>query len=112
MRTIGKFIAGLVLLLFAGCATAPATTVSLPKKRADECRKHCKTLDMELGAVVIVMNSAGCVCEPKRPPAANAQPNQRGNAAAVAGGAAIKATIEAQKQKTAPPPESQMAQPQ
>ena len=103
MLKIRGLIAGLVFLLFAGCATAPATTKSLPKERADECRRHCKTLDMELGAIVIVVNSAGCVCQPKRPPNSS-QPDQRGNAAAIAGGAAVKATIEEHKKKTVPPP--------
>ena len=110
LKTRG-LIVGFALLLFAGCATAPATTKSLPKKRADECRRHCKDLDMELGAVVIVINSAGCVCQPKRPPNST-QPDQRGNAAAIAGGAAVNATIEVQKQRTAPPPVKPSSQPQ
>ena len=57
----------LVPFLFAGCATtAPATTATLPKERATECKAHCHALDMELGAVVVVMNSTGCVCTPQK----------------------------------------------
>lgn len=55
----------LLCVLSTGCATLPATTLSLPKERATECVKNCEDLDMKLAAVVVIRSSAGCVCEPK-----------------------------------------------
>ncbi|MDC0710171.1 hypothetical protein POL68_16965 [Stigmatella sp. ncwal1] len=55
----------LLCLLATGCSTLPATQFSLPKERATECAANCESLDMKLTAMVVIRNSAGCVCEPK-----------------------------------------------
>ncbi|ADO74593.1 hypothetical protein [Stigmatella aurantiaca] len=69
----------LLCLLATGCSTLPATQFSLPKERATECAANCESLDMKLTAMVVIRNSAGCVCEPKDAPP---QTTERRNAAA------------------------------
>jgi hypothetical protein len=73
----------LLCLLSTGCTTLPATQGALPKERATECVANCESLDMKLSAVVVIRNSAGCVCEPKNAPA---QPAAQRDAAAAAAG--------------------------
>jgi hypothetical protein len=75
-----------VCLLLGGCATTPATSRPVPRERADECRAHCSSLGMELSAMVIMMNAAGCVCQPFNKP--NVSTSGTG-AAAIAGAGAI-----------------------
>ena len=81
-------------LIVAGCATAHPTTLPLPRELAGECSSNCEKLDMRMSAVVIIINSAGCVCEPKT---TTASPPTAGSAT-VAAGAAIQAVLEAQRQ--------------
>lgn len=87
-----------VLLVFAaGCATAPAVS-SYVKVRPDtraECAARCQEIGMRLGAVVLILNSEGCVCEPESPTS-----GARG-AAAVAGAVVVRAQQEAQAQEQA-----------
>lgn len=83
--------------LSLACATAPpvGTGHHLDREAANQCRRHCADLGLELSAVVIIRTSAGCVCEPA---AAGAR---REGGAAVAGGAAIQAIEEeAQRQRS------------
>lgn len=54
----------LILAAAAGCATREATTRDLPPERATECADACRKLGMRLTAMVVIMNSCGCVCEP------------------------------------------------
>jgi hypothetical protein len=91
-KSMTTILFGAVLLL-GGCATQRATELSLPRERATECRDNCAALDMQLAAVVIIMNSAGCVCQPKGQPAPG--PAVSAGAAAVAGGAVITAAVAA-----------------
>lgn len=87
-------------LLSAGCVTKKATEYSLPKERASECATHCAGLDMKLAAVVIISNSAGCVCAPK-----DAELNASlAGAAAATGGEMIEAEKTRQQQHPPPPP--------
>ncbi|ATB41493.1 hypothetical protein CYFUS_006959 [Cystobacter fuscus] len=59
-------LAMLCCLLSTGClTTAPAAYSKVPKERATECATNCEELGMKLSGVVIIRNSAGCVCEPK-----------------------------------------------
>ena len=88
----------LTCLVLAGCSTVQATSLPLPRERADECRAHCAGLDMELGAVVIMMNHAGCVCEPRGRVAPQAAVSA--GAAAIAGAATVKA-IEDEEEEAA-----------
>ena len=81
-------VRGLLLLLAAasGCATAEATTREIPPERATECAAACRKLGMRLSAMVVIMNSCGCVCEPRSP--VSVAPAVEG-AGGAAGGAAI-----------------------
>ncbi|OJH41100.1 hypothetical protein [Cystobacter ferrugineus] len=59
-------LAMLCCLLSTGClTTTPAAYTKVPKERATECVTNCEELGMKLTGVVIIRNSAGCVCEPK-----------------------------------------------
>lgn len=72
------------LLPFLGaCETARATSLTTPKERVRECEQVCTDVGMKLGAFVVMMNSAGCVCEPLTTPGFSAV----GSGAAVASGA-------------------------
>jgi hypothetical protein len=95
-RSNMKPILALSLFLLGGCMTAQATGLPVPRQRADECRANCASLDMELSAMVIIMNSAGCVCQPR-----GAVTRLSGPAAAAAGGAAIAALQQQQQQQQA-----------
>jgi hypothetical protein len=66
MRRFG-FVA--VLLASTGCAlVAPvASNIPVTRETTTECARHCADLGLRLGAVVLVHNSAGCVCEADRP---------------------------------------------
>jgi hypothetical protein len=75
----------LCCLLSTGCSTIPATYRKLPKERATECVTNCETLGMKLTGVVIIRDSAGCVCEPKD----SEMKVSHGAVSAVAGGALI-----------------------
>ncbi|WIG93583.1 hypothetical protein [Myxococcus sp. SDU36] len=81
----------LTALALSSCTVARPATLTVPKERAAECRTICKDLDMRLGAVVVIMNSAGCVCEP-RDEATGTPPAK--SSSAVIGGAAIHTAIE------------------
>ncbi|NRD61329.1 hypothetical protein HRD49_06155 [Corallococcus exiguus] len=89
------FLALSLVFPLAGCATARATSFALPMERATECRQLCEQIDMKLSAVVIIMNSAGCVCEPKPAEGTNAALT---GAAAASGGAIIQAAAETARQ--------------
>jgi len=87
----------LLCLAASACETARATERPVPRALATDCVANCNALDMRMTAVVIIMSSAGCVCEPKQ---TTAMPPTAGTAAA-AGGAVIQATLEAQRQAQA-----------
>lgn len=84
-----------VLLVFAaGCATTAPAVSSYVKVRPDtraECAARCQEIGMRLGAVVLILNSEGCVCEPE-----SSTSGARG-AAAVAGAVVVRAQQEAQE---------------
>ena len=84
------------VLLLSGCVTARPTAFEVPKERGTECLDICTGLGMKLGAVVVIMNSAGCVCEP-----AGATGAVTSGSAAAAGGAAIAAAQAAARQQQA-----------
>ncbi|AGC44742.1 hypothetical protein MYSTI_03430 [Myxococcus stipitatus DSM 14675] len=80
----------LASLALSGCVVAPAANLAVPKERVSECKTICTDIGMELGSVVIIRNSAGCVCQV--PGATQSQQS----ASAVAGGVAI---IEAEEEE-------------
>lgn len=84
-----------LLTVLPACAVHSAAGFAPPRERATECHDYCGALDMRLAAVVVMMNHAGCVCEPLDAARASAD---RG--AAVAGGAAVHAILE-QRARTA-----------
>jgi hypothetical protein len=72
------------------CQTMPAVDPGL-KVRSDtrpQCALHCEELGMRLGAIVLIRNSAGCVCEPRDAPPRAEGPAVRDPAPARSGGAA------------------------
>jgi len=78
-----------------GCAgtTPPVNSyVKLDPQIASSCQTLCSQLGMRLGAVVLVQNSAGCVCEPEGSPGSS-----RAGAAAVANGALLAKAADAAK---------------
>jgi hypothetical protein len=81
-----------------GCATARPVGggYELRKDTASECRSHCQSIGMDLSAVVIISNSAGCVCSPAGAPVPAGPP------AAAAGAAAIQMQRAAQQQASTP----------
>lgn len=79
------------LLILAGCATTnPAVDphFKLRPETRPECTARCSEMGMRLGAVVLIQNSAGCVCEPEEGVTSAAR------AAAVATGAVTIAAAE------------------
>lgn len=95
-----KWIAGVVISCTAmiGCfpPVQKAVTGPVPTERAAECRTSCKALGMQLTSVVLIMNSAGCVCQVlEAAPPAETPAATPAAASAISGGAAIAATIAA-----------------
>lgn len=94
-----------LFLALAACATQGAVggTYHLDPNAGRECVAHCGVLDMDLTAVVVIMNNTGCVCEPRQ-----RRTGAPGGGAAAAGGAAIHAAVQMQHQ---PPPKAPLAPP-
>lgn len=84
MRKLMLSVAVAGLAAFSGCVTqgAVGSVYRLDPNASRECKAHCETLDMDMGAVVIIDSSTGCVCHPRATPAVG-----QGGAAAIAGGA-------------------------
>lgn len=82
--------------LMPGCAVnKPLGTFSgVQSEQRNECQRICIDMGMKLGAVVIILNSAGCVCEPSetREPASAA-----GSATAAGGMVAVVMATNAQQ---------------
>jgi hypothetical protein len=95
-----RALSALLLLGLTACQTTPAVDPDL-RLRPDtrpQCERRCGELGMDLSAIVLIRNSAGCVCEARPPGAAprEAAPGAalRGGSAAVPGGALIVALEE------------------
>ncbi len=92
-----KVIVVAAMAALAGCTTVSAVTpgYSLDRHSGDECHAHCQALGMTVGAVVIIANRTGCVCQPsgKLPDA--------GGASAVAGGAVFAMEQAAEQERSA-----------
>jgi len=82
---------GALLGLGASCEVQRAASYSVTRERTTECERVCYDLGMRLSAMVVMMNSAGCVCEPLQQRAATTP----GGASAAAGGSTIAATVAA-----------------
>jgi hypothetical protein len=99
VKTTTMIAAGLALGLLSSCEIQRAARVgAVTRERATECEQVCANLGMRMSAMVVMMNSAGCVCEP---PAARASATA-GGASAAAGGttiAAAAAALQVQQQQ-------------
>lgn len=98
MRTTLTVLFG--LMVCTGCETLGASSFPTPKTRVTECEKICTDVGMKLGALVVMMEHAGCVCEPLS--AAAHAPNSSLGGATAAGAAAISA-VQAQRNQAARP---------
>lgn len=85
----------LAALALTGCVTASPTQFSTPKSLVTECRQLCTDVGLEMSAMVVIMNSSGCVCEV---PKADSNSTPKTSSAAV-GGAVIAASIARQRQE-------------
>ena len=65
MRTPWILLA--LCLAGSGCVVGRATgsLYEVPRERATECQDICTKLDLQMSAVVVILNTTGCVCEPK-----------------------------------------------
>lgn len=87
-----------VMALCSACMTAGAVNgpYTLDPEAAHQCQRHCEVLAMDVGAVVIIDNSTGCVCQPRGKTA-----EVGGGAAGVAGGAVFAVRRAAAQQQQA-----------
>ncbi|MGA8892061.1 MAG: hypothetical protein WB493_10865 [Anaeromyxobacteraceae bacterium] len=79
-------------LFLAACATAPAVSpgVQLDPSTRPACAANCEKMGLELAAVVLVRNSAGCVCAvPEAKPRVGLGGPAAAGTVAVAGGVLI-----------------------
>ncbi len=81
----------------SGCMTASAVSagVILDTKTGDQCKATCEQLGMSLQAVVMIRNSAGCVCTPR----AEKHEATSGGTAAASGGMTALVLEEAARQQ-------------
>lgn len=95
MKTYATVVGAMAgLLSLCGCETVRATQFATPRARVEECTTLCSDVGMKLGAMVVMMSSAGCVCEPISQ--AGAKTSEPGGAAS-AGAATIIAVEEARR---------------
>ncbi|HTO99002.1 MAG TPA: hypothetical protein VMK66_18255 [Myxococcales bacterium] len=94
--------------LAAGCVTARplGSFTTLPPDTPKECTRLCQSMGLLLTAVVVVADSAGCVCEAQpgtaRPAGATAAAS--GGAVIAARAAAAAAQQQQMQQAQQPPP--------
>ncbi len=87
------------------CAAAlPLQNTHLSNESKQACPLICQQLDMELGAVVVIHDSVGCVCQPAHRPGVAVT-----GGATAAGGSAIvvmeqAAAAQQQRAQHTPPP--------
>jgi hypothetical protein len=90
-------IAAAMMLAACVAPVTPAVAGPVQTERGQECRAACAGLGMQLTSVVLIMNSAGCVCQVNDPPPRA----DGGGAAAAMGGAAIAAVVAKQREDEA-----------
>jgi hypothetical protein len=76
-----------LFLLLASCYAQVGSKKAVDPASAHTCSNFCRDMSLELGAVVVMADNVGCVCNPKQPAAAGAAPTS--NASAAAGGIAV-----------------------
>jgi len=115
MLRIPSFAMAVLAAAALGCVTMPAVDpgVHLRPETRPECVSACNQLGMDLGAIVLIRNAAGCVCQERSGQASASRASTSGGTA-VAGGAYIVALEEQQRreeeeahrrvQQSTPPP--------
>lgn len=94
-------------LLLSACATMPAVSpgVQIDPDTRPACAANCAKMGLELAAVVLVRNSAGCVCTvPGAKPSSGAGAPEAGASVAVAGGVLIADEDDQQSQAASAQP--------
>ncbi len=87
-------IAAMYMVFGASCEIDQAATKTVPRSTATNCENVCVNMGLRMTAVVVIMNSAGCVCE-KQPTAGTASQSST----AIAGSAIIHAAQQAAAQQ-------------
>jgi hypothetical protein len=85
MQPAMRALSSLGLLLLAGCVTSPpvSSNIRLDPAARPQCEQHCHSLGLQMTAIVLYSNRAGCVCE--LPQAKTSAASSGGAAAAAAG---------------------------
>jgi len=95
------------VFLLAACATTPAVSagVHVDPDTRPSCTRLCEGMGLRLAAVVLVRNSAGCVCMvPEAGSAAAPRAAVESGGIAAASGAILALEDEAQQAQQAEPP--------
>ena len=84
-----------IAVLLTGCAATVGTDSGyyVPPTAAATCQAQCRSMTLELGAVVVMANNVGCVCQPK------SSPTTSQSSAAVTGGMAALTQLQQQKNR-------------
>jgi hypothetical protein len=69
-----RALPSLGLLLLAGCVTSPpvSSNIRLDPAARPQCEHHCQALGLQMTAIVLYSNRAGCVCELRQAKASGA----------------------------------------
>ncbi len=67
MKTKNLGVAVALLAGLSGCPAVVGTSglITVPPDAGKTCTTHCNTIGMDLGAVAIMANNVGCVCQPR-----------------------------------------------
>ncbi len=64
MNRVFGSVSLLTAIFFCGCGAQQASARDeLPMENVTQCQSLCSSVNMTLGAVVVVANQTGCVCE-------------------------------------------------
>lgn len=77
----------------AGCSAHVGSTAAIPDNANGTCEEQCAEVGMHLGAMVVMANNVGCVCEPGD--------SGKTSRAAALGGMATIAILEEQQRQAA-----------
>jgi len=84
MHRIFGAAALLMTISMSGCAAQQASNRDeLPMENVTQCQSLCSSVNMTLGAVVVVANQTGCVCEVS-------SRSEAGGSSSVTGGAVVQ----------------------
>lgn len=95
LRVVTAFTLAIAVV---ACSTPRAPIAhgeTLTPENASECRSLCANAGLDLASVVVILNSVGCVCEPKHASVGA----QHGGSTAAAGAVIIMAAAAAAQQQ-------------